>query len=88
MPKAKLKVAFTDLKKLKVASEFSRVTLLDQGAKKVGNDVFVTASTPDPTNFFELGKMFVTVDGTELDAEFKAAEEKAKAEKAEKKGGK
>lgn len=81
MPKAKLTVPLKDLKKLKVASEFSRVSLLEQGAKKVGDNVYITASTPDPANFFELGKMFTTVDGSEMDAEIKAAEEKAKADK-------
>lgn len=74
MPKAKLKVSFSELKKLKVASEFTRVALLDAGAKKVGSDVFITASTPDAANLFELGRMFMTVTGNELD---ETAEEKA-----------
>lgn len=78
MPKAKLKISSGDAKKLRVAAEFSRVTLLQDGSKKVGNDLFITASTPDPANFFELGKMFSAVTGTELDEDDAKKKEDAK----------
>jgi len=76
MPKAKLEVKLSDLKKLKVASELTRVTLEEKGSKKAGEMAYITASTPDPGNFFKLGQMMSVVTGNEFDADEKDSSEK------------
>jgi hypothetical protein len=67
MPKAKLKIANADFKKLAVAAEFSGVKLLKEESRVVGDDAYIMCSTPSSSNYFELGKLFKTVAGTELD---------------------
>ncbi len=81
MPKAKLKVHFDDIKKVKVASEFSGVIVLKDATKQIGKDVHITLSTPSTSNYIEFGKLLATVNGNELDEAEKKAE-KVKSEKA------
>lgn len=72
MPKAKLKIALTDLKKLRVAAEFSNVSIIKDGAKQIGTDAYVVVTSPSAGNYFELGRMFAHVTGNELDEPVKA----------------
>ncbi len=76
MPKAKLKIAKTDLKKLKVAANFSGVKLGD--GISAGNNVITEVNFRNPADLVELGRYMETVAGTELDAAADAAAEAAK----------
>lgn len=65
MPKAKLKIQKSDLKKLKVAANFSGVKLGD--ALPVGNNVITEINFRTASDLVELGRLIETVTGLELD---------------------
>lgn len=67
MPKAKLKIQSADFKKLNVAAEISGVKLIAEQSRIVGDESIIMASAPQASTFFELGKMFKSVTGNELD---------------------
>lgn len=71
MPKAKLKINVSEINKVKVAAEFSGVTVLPN-AKKIGNEVHAVLSTPSTSNYIEFGKLLATVTGNELDGQEEA----------------
>lgn len=65
MPKAKLKIQKTDLKKLKVAANFSGVKLGE--ALPVGNNVITEINFRTASDLVEMGRLIETVTGLELD---------------------
>jgi len=84
MPKAKLKINVSEIKKVKVAAEFSGVVVVPNSAKQIGQEAHLTLSTPSTSNYIEFGRLLATVSGNELDGEVEAAKpaSKPKAEKA------
>jgi len=81
MPKAKLKINSVDFKKMAVAAEISGVKLIAEQSRVIGDESIIMASAPQAATFFELGKMFKSVTGNELDGQPAPAEKKKAAEK-------
>lgn len=67
MPKAKLKVAKDDFKKLQVAAEIAGGKLIAEQTRVIGDEAIVMTSCPNTGMFFEMGKLFKSVTGNELD---------------------
>lgn len=83
MGKTKLTIAKGEEKKLESAAHFAGVELGD--TYTLGKEVIceVTPTRDGGASFFKMGRLFETLDGTELDALKKAqADKKAAAEKA------
>ncbi len=80
MPKAKLKINVSEIKKAKVAAEFSGVIILPN-AKQIGSDVHVHLSTPSTNNYIEFGRLLASVSGNELDGQEEAPKKTEKLSK-------
>jgi hypothetical protein len=70
MPKAKLKIRNTDLKKFVVACEFSDMLLKREEMKKLGDETLVSINFRTPSQLFEAGRLMGNVTGLELDTPF------------------